>query len=96
MSTKKAKKTPEKFKSNPLFSIYGARKSKSGKRINISILTGPSDAIEWGTISLDPNKKNGAVKIKKITDIDVTIVVPRVDIVDEDDEDEEDDEEDED
>lgn len=36
---------------NDLFSIYGARKSKDGKRINVSIVTGEDDKKVFGTIS---------------------------------------------
>ena len=88
---KSAKKTQKSSKSNPLYSIYGARESKSGERINISILTGRDDNIKWGTISL-PKDGGRNVKIKKITDIDVTITIPRVDVDSEGEEEEEDDE----
>lgn len=36
---------------NDLFSIYGARKSKDGKRINVSIVTGKDENKVFGTIS---------------------------------------------
>ena len=88
MATSK-KSTTKKTKSNPLFSIYGARKSKSGKRVNISILTGEGDDIQWGTISL-PEDGSRSIKVK-VTDIDVKITIPRVDIGNEDEDEEEDD-----
>lgn len=90
-TAKTTTKSSKSSKSNPLYSIYGARESKSGERINISILTGRDDNIKWGTISL-PKDGGRNVKIKKITDIDVTIVIPRVDIDSEETEEEEDDE----
>lgn len=90
-STKKSSK--KSSKNNPLYSIYGARESKSGERMNISILTGKDDDIKWGTISL-PKEGGRNVKIKKITDTEITISIPRVDIPEDDeDDDNEDDEE---
>lgn len=89
-TAKKTQATP-KTKSNPLYSIYGARMSKSGERVNISILTG-KDEIQWATISINPETSR-SVKVTKITDIDVTLKIPRVDIAEDDEEEEEDDEE---
>lgn len=84
-TTKKSTKfKSQASKSNPLYSIYGARKSKSGKRVNISILTGEGDNIQWGTVSL-PIEGSKSVKVK-ISDIDVKITIPRVDIGAEDEE----------
>lgn len=88
-SKKSTKNKSQVSKSNPLYSIYGARKSKSGKRVNISILTGEGDDIQWGTVSL-PIEGSKSVKVK-ISDIDVKITIPRVDIGAEEDEDEEED-----
>lgn len=78
-----AKKSVKKStKSNPLFSIYGARLSKSGERINISILNGKDDDINWGTISLP---KSGSRNVKvKYNDLEVILKIPRVDIAEED------------
>ena len=84
---KSAKKSTKTTKSNPLYSIYGSRISKSGERLNISILTGKNDNIKWGTISIPI--EGGRVKVVKVTDIEVTIKIPRVDIAEEEEEEEE-------
>lgn len=86
--TNKKSESKSTNKSNPLYSIYGARLSKSGERINISILKGKDDDIEWGTISLP---KTGSRNVKvKYNDLEVRLYIPRVDIADDEDDDEED------
>lgn len=74
-------------KQTTLYSIYGARPSKDGKRVNLSIVTGEGDARRWGTISikLDNNSK---VHVE-MNDNDVLVKVPL--LVDSKDEDQDDD-----
>lgn len=43
-------------KETKFFNIYGARKSKDGKRINITIVSGAGAEREFGTISLEIEK----------------------------------------
>ena len=81
MATKKAKKS-----NNTLFSIYGARESNSGERVNISLVCGDEDSKQWATVSI--KKKGGKIKVK-LDDEFVTLKIPRLD-VEEDEEDEED------
>lgn len=90
MATKKTtKKTTQKESSTEnstkLFSIYGARMSQSGERVNVSILTGKDEEVEWGCISINLKSKN--VKVK-VTDYDVVLHIPRVDIKDDEEEEE--------
>lgn len=86
-STKKSnsKKQQEKSK-NTLFSIYGARESNSGERVNIALVTGNEDNKRWATISI--KKKGGKIKVA-LTDDYITLKIPRLDVEDEDEEDEE-------
>ena len=49
------KKTMQ-YKKTKYFNIYGARKSKDGKRLNITIVSGSNDEREFATISLDLEK----------------------------------------
>ena len=93
-STKKAKtaKTTKK-NNNTLFSIYGARESNSGERVNISLVCGDEDSKQWATVSI--KKKGGKIKVK-LDDEFVTLKIPRLDVEDEEDEyEDEEDEEDE-
>ncbi len=91
-STKKAKTAKTTKKSNnTLFSIYGARESNSGERVNISLVCGEEDSKQWATVSI--KKKGGKIKVK-LDDEFVTLKIPRLD-VEEDEEDEDEDEEDE-
>lgn len=87
-STKKAK-TAKKSNNNTLFSIYGARESNSGERVNISLVCGDEDSKQWATVSI--KKKGGKIKVK-LEDEFVTLKIPRLDVEDEEGEDEEDDE----
>ena len=87
-STKKAKTAKTAKKSNnTLFSIYGARESNSGERVNISLVCGDEDSKQWATVSI--KKKGGKIKVK-LEDEFVTLKIPRLDVEDEEDEDEED------
>ena len=87
MTTKKAKKS-----NNTLFSIYGARESNSGERVNISLVCGDEKSKQWATVSI--KKKGGKVKVK-LDDEFVTLKIPRLDVENEEDEDEEDEEDEE-
>lgn len=87
MATKKAKTA--KKSNNTLFSIYGARESNSGERVNISLVCGEEDSKQWATVSI--KKKGGKIKVK-LDDKFVTLKIPRLD-VEEDEEDEDEDEE---
>ena len=89
-STKKAKTV--KKSNNKLFSIYGARESKSGERVNISLVCGNEDSKQWATVSI--KKKGGKIKVK-LDDEFVTLKIPRLDVEDEDEEDEDEEDEDE-
>ena len=84
MTTKKAK-----ISNNALFSIYGARESNSGERVNISLVCGDEKSKQWATVSI--KKKGGKVKVK-LDDEFVTLKIPRLDVENEEDEDEEDEE----
>ena len=89
-STKKAKTA--KKNNNTLFSIYGARESNSGERVNISLVCGEEDSKQWATVSI--KKKGGKIKVK-LDDEFVTLKIPRLDVEDEENEEDEEDEEDE-
>ena len=95
MATKKsAKKAKTAQKSNnALFSIYGARESNSGERVNISLVRGDEDSKQWATVSI--KKKGGKIKVK-LEDELVTLKIPRLDVEDEEDEEDEDEEDEED
>lgn len=89
---KMATKKSTKKSNNTLFSIYGARESNSGERVNISLVCGDEDSKQWATVSI--KKKGGKIKVK-LDDEFVTLKIPRLDVEDEDEEDEEDEDEDE-
>lgn len=62
---KKIKEQPKQ--ENELWRIYGARPSKSGKRYNITIITGDDDDKRYGCISLPVEKvrvKDGNLYVK--------------------------------
>lgn len=58
------KKKTEKQSDNALFTVYGARLSKSGERVNVSLVRGKDDAREWATISVKLKNADGKVKAK--------------------------------
>ena len=87
MTTKKAK---TKKSNNTLFSIYGARESNSGERVNISLVCGDEKSKQWATVSI--KKKGGKVKVK-LDDEFVTLKIPRLDVENEDEDEDEEDEE---
>ena len=62
MTKKETKQTKEN--GNALFSVYGARLSKSGERVNVSLVRGKDDAKEWATISVKIGKSDAKVKAK--------------------------------
>ena len=90
MATKKAKTA--KKSNNTLFSIYGARESNSGERVNISLVCGDEDSKQWATVSI--KKKGGQIKVKLENEF-VTLTLPRLDVEEDEDEDEEDEEDEE-
>ena len=94
MATKKSAKKAKiaKKSNNTLFSIYGARESNSGERVNISLVCGDEDSKQWATVSI--KKKGGKIKVK-LEDEFVTLKIPRLDVEDEEDEEDEDDEDEE-
>ena len=90
-STKKANTAKTAKKSdNALFSIYGARESNSGERVNISLVCGDEDSKQWATVSI--KKKGGKVKVK-LDDEFVTLKIPRLDVEEDEDKEDEEDEE---
>lgn len=53
-----------KENNNALYSIYGARLSKSGERVNISLVCGKDDNKKWATISIKLGNSDTKVKAK--------------------------------
>lgn len=64
----------------PLYSIYGAKESKSGQRVNITLVTDNGENRQFATVTI--KKKGGAVKVT-MTDDAVILTIPRLDISDE-------------
>lgn len=65
MAKKETKKQETKQDNgNTLFTVYGARLSKSGERVNVSLVRGKDDAKEWATISVKIGKSDAKVKAK--------------------------------
>ena len=66
MTKKETKKETKQTKENgnALFSVYGARLSKSGERVNVSLVRGKDDTKEWATISVKIGKSDAKVKAK--------------------------------
>ena len=95
MAEKKAKKPAKSNDLSNLWKIYGSRMSKSGERVNISLIRADStdDNKKFATITL-PKEGSKSVKVK-VKDFETIIRIPRLDVA-EDDEDEEDFEDDED
>lgn len=63
----------------PLYSIYGAKESNSGKRVNITLIANDGENKQFATVSL--KKEGGAVKVK-MTDDEVILTIPRLDMSD--------------
>lgn len=61
----------------PLFAIYGARISKTGKYANISIVKGSDDDVDFHTI---PVKMKGGKVAVKVDDDFVYLKIKRLDI----------------
>ena len=92
---KATKKTSEKKGDlKGLWKIYGSRVSKSGERINISIIRADStdDDKKFACITL-PKEGSKSVKVK-VKDYETIIRIPRLDVTEEDADEEEDFEED--
>lgn len=64
MANKQITKETKKENGNTLFTVYGARLSKSGERVNVSLVRGKDDAKEWATISVKIGKSDAKVKAK--------------------------------
>lgn len=84
----KKQETQEASQTNSFWNLYGARMSKSGKRINISLCRSDEDGErEWGTVSVSLESEKSPVKVY---DDYVFIKIKRLDIaLDDEDEDEE-------
>lgn len=88
----KSKKTSEKKGDlKGLWKIYGSRVSKSGERVNISIIRADStdDDKKFACITL-PKEGSKSVKVK-VKDYETIIRIPRLDVTEEDDTDEDED-----
>lgn len=83
----KKQETVQETSQNSFWNLYGARMSKSGKRINISLCRSDEDgAREWGTVSVSLESEKTPVKVY---DDYVFIKIKRLDIaLDDEDEDE--------
>lgn len=67
MATKQATKQANKAKEQPksestLYSIYGARMSKSGERVNVSLLKGKGDEKQWACVSVKLDNPDGKIQ----------------------------------
>lgn len=63
--TTKAATKQQASNASPLFAIYGARLSKSGKRLNISLCrTGEDGEREWETVSVRLDSDTTPIKLK--------------------------------
>lgn len=91
-SNPKSKKSNQR-QSTPLYSVYGARISKSKKFVNVSLVNGEEDDKQWATACV--SKKGKYVKVK-VTEDAVILTIPRLDVEDEEDEEDEDEEDEED
>ena len=73
----------------PLYSVYGARLSNSGKYVNLSLVRGEDDNKKWATACV--KKKSKYIKVK-VTACTIVLTIPRLDVDDVEDEDEDEDE----
>lgn len=63
MATKtKQNKTKQTESKSTLYSIYGARFSKSGKRVNVSLVKGNDDDKEWACVSVKLDNPDGKIQ----------------------------------
>lgn len=83
--TKKTQKT-EKKNNNALFSVYGARLSKSGERVNVSLVRGKDDNKEWATISIKLGESSSKVKARIKDDL-AYLKIPMLQVEEDDEED---------
>ena len=60
--------------SNKLFTIYGARMSKDGTRVNVSLINTEGDETEWAMCSI-AKKGKGKTKVK-VEDKYVFVAIP--------------------
>lgn len=67
-------------KTQPLYAIYGAKESKNGQRVNITLIANDGENRQFATVSI--KKKGGSVKVK-MTDEAFILDIPRLDISDE-------------
>lgn len=85
-TTKQTKET-KKENDNSLFTVYGARLSKSGERVNVSLVRGKDDARQWASISVKIGKSDAKIKAKIDGDF-ALIKIPMLKPKEEDDNDE--------
>lgn len=63
MATKTNKQTNKQTKSeSTLYSVYGARISKSGERVNVSLVKGKNDDKQWACVSVKLDNPDGKVQ----------------------------------
>ena len=74
MANKKAEKT-----GSDLWQIGGAKLSKSGERVNISLIRSKEGSKEFGTISVDIAKGTKVTRVK-VTDSEILVAIARKDI----------------
>lgn len=75
-TNKQANKAEEQAKSeSTLYSVYGARISKSGERVNVSLVKGNGDDKQWACVSIKMDNADGKV-VAKIKDGFAYIKVP--------------------
>ena len=62
-TNKQTNKATEQPKSeSTLYSVYGARISKSGERVNVSLVKGNNDDKQWACVSVKLDNPNGKVQ----------------------------------
>lgn len=96
MSKQTNKPKKQTKKQQPLFSLYGARLSKSKDYVNLSVVTGEVDedgvdSRKWATVLVKKKSKYFGVKVKEDA---VVITIPRLDVEDEEEDDEDEDDKD--
>lgn len=64
MAKKKEQNETKQDNGNALFTVYGARLSKSGERVNVSLVRGKDGTKEWAAISVKMGKSDAKVKAK--------------------------------
>lgn len=61
-STTKSNKTKQTESKSTLYSVYGARISKSGERVNVSLVKGNGDDKQWACISVKLDNPDGKIQ----------------------------------